>query len=174
MLGNAFQDKMIMYENGQELAAAMLSATKDEEAERKRAWGGEPAPVISALFEVDPATGSGTVTLGYNKEKIRSARVLLTEVLNATARLSDGEAFPDGLGCSYLFWRSPLYSNGIGAGGLALLVKDLVLLLSRSLSPSPSLTHARTRTRRCRKRSTSSPSSTPWTWCACVSRASRI
>jgi len=127
VLGKAFQDKMIIYDNAEKLAAAMLSASKDDEDELERVWGGNPAPVLSALFEIDPASGSGSVILGYNRQKIRSARVLLSEVLNATARISDADAFPTGLGSAYLFWRSPLYSNGLGAGALTIIVSSSFL-----------------------------------------------
>jgi hypothetical protein len=111
-----------MYKDAESLAAAMLSASKGNTTE----WPGQDPPVLSALFEIDPVSGSGSLTIGYNKERLRSARAAVSEVINATVRLSSAaalrsDAFPDGLGCSYLFWRSPLYSNGLGAGALALI-----------------------------------------------------
>ena len=59
-----------------------------------------------------------------------SARIVLTAVLNATAAISNKELFPHGLACEYLFWRSPLYSNALGAGALALLVSQAFNLIA--------------------------------------------
>ena len=98
VLGQGLQDKIIMYENAEKLADAVLSAAKDELSASPSDVG---VPVMSALFEIHPVFGSGAITLGYNKKKIRSARVLLSEVLNATARISNGKDFPHGLGCRY-------------------------------------------------------------------------
>lgn len=130
VLGKALQDKVRMYKDAESLAAAMLSASRGNRTE----WGGNDPPSVSALFEIHPLSGSGTLTLGYNKEQLGSARVVLSEILNATARLSSeslkSTAFADGLGCKYLFWRSPLYSNGIGAGALSLIFSQAFNLLA--------------------------------------------
>jgi len=109
VLGDAYKGKIILFQNAEELAQALLNASKAEPSD----WGGYSAPSVSALFEIDPVSGSGTVTIGYNKDVMKSARAVMSEILNATARMGNAEQFGDGLGCSYLFWRSPLYSNGI-------------------------------------------------------------
>jgi len=129
VLGKAL-DKVRMYKDAESLAAAMLSASRGNRTE----WDGNDPPSVSALFEIHPLSGSGTLTLGYNKEQLGSARVVLSEILNATARLSSeslkSTAFADGLGCKYLFWRSPLYSNSIGAGALSLIFSQAFNLLA--------------------------------------------
>ena len=113
MLGSEFQsnNNIIEYPDEAALNKAMLLSSS-----------GNASCSMSAFFEVDANTGSGNVTLGYNKREVASARVLVSQFLNATARLSSETAFPDGLGCSYKVWRSPAYSNGLSSGFLTLIV----------------------------------------------------
>jgi ABC-type multidrug transport system ATPase subunit len=111
ILGHEFKDRTVRFQDAAALNLAMLSST-----------AGNSSASISVLFEVDPLNGSGSVTFGYNKVTMKSARVLVAQALNATAYLARPNTFPTGIGFSYLLWRSPLYSNAISAGGLSLLV----------------------------------------------------
>jgi hypothetical protein len=71
VLGKAFEEKMVMYKDSEALAEAMLKATNSDDA----VWAGKPPPSLSALFEIDPLSGSGSVTLGYNKKHFRRCRI---------------------------------------------------------------------------------------------------
>ena len=111
LLGPGFKGRTARFEDAASLDLAMLAAT-----------AGNSSAAVAVLFEVDPLNGSGSVTFRYDKETMASARLLVAQALNATAYLADPGAFPKGIGCSYLIWKSPLYSNAISAGGLSLFV----------------------------------------------------
>jgi hypothetical protein len=70
LLGAGFQGRVERVADAAALGLAMLAST-----------AGNTSAAMSVLFEVDPVSGSGSVTLGYHKERMRSARLLVAQVL---------------------------------------------------------------------------------------------